>query len=83
MYSAFFYENDFVIDFQKKAEIFNEFFAKQCIFVPNSSKLTSVFIKKTDKYLSTLTFYENEIKKATRNLNPNKAHGHDCLVFAC
>ena len=33
-----FYENDFVIDFQKKVETFNEFFAKQCAVVPNSSK---------------------------------------------
>ena len=74
-----FYENDFVIDFQKKAEIFNEFFAKQRTVVPNSSKLPSVFIRKTDKYLSTVTFYENEIKKAIPNLDPNKAHGHDML----
>ena len=74
-----FYENDFVIDFQKKAEIFNEFFAKQRTVVPNSSKLPSVFIRKTDKYLSTVTFFENEIKKAIRNLDPNKAHGHDML----
>ena len=79
MYSAYFYENDFVIDFQKKVEIFNEFFAKQCTVVPNSSKLPSVFIRKTDKYLSTVTFFENEIKKAIRNLDPNKAHGHDML----
>ena len=33
-----FYENDVAIDFQKKVEIFNEFFAKQCAVVPNSSK---------------------------------------------
>ena len=39
-----FYENDFLIDFQKKVEIFNRFFAKQCIVVPNFSKLPSVFI---------------------------------------
>ena len=51
-----FYENDSVIDFQKKNEIFNESFAKQCTAVPNSGKLTSVFIRKTDKYLSTVTF---------------------------
>ena len=74
-----FYENDFVIDFQKKVEIFNRFFAKQRIIVPNSNNLPSVFIRKTDKYLSTVTFYENLIKKAVRNLDPNKAHGHDML----
>ena len=46
-----FYENDFVIDFQEKAESFNEFFAKQYAVVPNSSKLPGVFISKTDKQL--------------------------------
>ena len=79
MYFAYFDENHVVIDCQKKAEIFNEFFVKQCTVVPNSSKLPSVFIRKTDKYLSTVTFYENEIKKAIRNLDPNKAHGHVML----
>ena len=74
-----FYENDFVIDFQKNPEIFNEFFAKQCTVVPNPSKLPRVFIRKTNKYLSTATFYENEIKKSIRNLDPNKAHGHGML----
>ena len=58
-----FYENDFVIDFQKKAEIFNEFFEKKFTVVPNSSKLPSLFIRKTNKYLSTVTFYDNEIEK--------------------
>ena len=79
MYSTFSYENNFVIDFQKKAGIYNEFFPKQCTVVPNSSKLPSVFIRKADKYLSTETFYENEIKQAIRNLDFNKAHGHDML----
>ena len=65
--------------FRKKAETFNEFFAKQCTVVPNSSKLPSVFIRKTDKYLSVVTFYENEIKKAICNFDPNKAYGHDIL----
>ena len=79
MYSTFFYDSNFVIDFQKKAGIYNEFFPKQCTVVPNSSKLPSVFIKKADKYLSTETFYENEVKQAIRNLDSNKAHGHDML----
>ena len=60
---SIFYENDFVIDFQKRVEIFNEFSAKQCTVAPNSSKVPSVFIRKTEKYLSTVTFYENQIKK--------------------
>ena len=76
---SIFYENDFVIDFQKKAEIFNEFFAKQFTVVPNSSKLPSVFIRKTNKYLSTARFSENEIKNAIPNLDPNIACGYDML----
>ena len=73
---SIFYENDFVIDFQKRVEIFNEFSAKQCTVVRNSSKVPSVFIRKTQKHLSTVTFYENQIKKTIRNLDPNKTHGH-------
>ena len=74
-----FFENDFVINFQKKAEIFNVFFAKECTGVPNFSKLASVFIRKTDKYLSTVTFYEYIIKEAVRNLDPSIADGHEML----
>ena len=51
-----------LLTFTKKTEIFNESFTKQCTVVPNSSKLPTVFIRKTDKYLSTVTFCENEIK---------------------
>ena len=65
--------------FRKKANIFNEFFAKQCTVAPNSSKPPSAFIRKADKYLSTVTFYKNETKRAICNLDPNKAHGHDML----
>ena len=42
--------------FRRNAEIFNKFFAKHCTIAPNSSKLPSVFIRKTDKYLSAVTF---------------------------
>ena len=73
-----FYENDFVFGFKKKAEIFNEFFAKQVV-----AKLPSVFISKTDKHLSTITFYENEIKKLFVILILTKLMGMTCLVFAC
>ena len=71
----------FFLIFRKKAKVFNEFFAKQCTVAPNSSKPPSAFIRKSDKYLSTVTFYENKTKKAIRNLDPNKAHGHDMLCI--
>ena len=47
------------------------------------AKLPSVFISKTDKHLSTITFYENEIKKLFVILILTKLMGMTCLVFAC
>ena len=79
MYTAYFLWKWFRYWFSEKAEIFNEFFAKQCTVVPNSSRLLSVFISNTDKHLSTVTFYENEIKRAIRDLDPNKAHRNDMI----
>ena len=76
-----FYENGFIIDFEKKAEIFDGLFAKQCTVVQNSSKHPSVFISKTNRQLSTVTFYENEIKNMFIILILTKLTGMTCLVF--
>ena len=35
-------KNKFIIDFKRKANIFNHFFATQCILVGNTTKLSSV-----------------------------------------
>ena len=56
--------------------------------IMNSFQILANFLvfllKKTDKYLSTVTFYKNEIKKAIHNnLDPNntKLTSMACLVF--
>ena len=67
------------MDFKEKAELFNDFFTMQCSLVNNNSKLPSVLTKKTCKVLSTVDFSTNDILKIIRNLNPNKAHGHDMI----
>ena len=36
-----FYENRFVTDFKKRAELFNSFFAQQCTVINNGSGLPS------------------------------------------
>ena len=36
-----YHKNEFVIDFKKKAELFNSFFADQCSLINNSSELPS------------------------------------------
>ena len=67
------------MDFKEKAEPFNDFFTIQFSLVDNSNELPSVLTKKTCKLLSTVEFSTNDILKIIRNLNPNKAYGHDMI----
>ena len=46
------------------------------IFLQNSD-LPSVLSKKTHKLLSKIDFTSDDILKIMKNLDPNKAHGHD------
>ena len=73
------HENKFIIDFRRKAEIFNAFFAKQCSLINTSSVLPTTLIMKTRESLSTICFTSDDILKTIRNLDPNKAHGHDMI----
>ena len=68
-----------MIDFQEKAELFNDFFSRRCSLVNNNSKLSSVLTKKTCKSLSSPEFSTYDILKIIRHLNPNKAHCHDMI----
>ena len=61
-----------IIDFKEKAELFNDFFSKQCSLVNNNSKLPSVLTKKTCKSLSSVEFSTYDILKIIRNLNQIK-----------
>ena len=72
-----FHNNKFATDFKEKAELFNSFFAKQCSLIKNYSKLPPRLRFLTDKRLSTIKFVDTDILKIIRNLNLNKAHGHD------
>ena len=67
----------FIMNFKEKPELFNDFFTMQCSLVNNNSKLPLVLMKKTCKVLCTVAFSTNDILKIIRNLNPNKAHGHN------
>ena len=57
----------------------NDFFAKQCSLMNTNSYLPSIFSKKTHKLLSTFHFTSYDILKIIKNLEPNKAHGHDMI----
>ena len=39
-----YHNNNYITDFKEKAQIFNNFFAKQCTLVENTSKLSTDFL---------------------------------------
>ena len=69
--------NKIVSDFTEKANLFNDFFATQCTPLTNNSILPSTISFKTQSRLSSVNFEKEDILKIIRNLNVNKAHGHD------
>ena len=73
------HQNKYVTDFKEKAEIINSFFAEKCSLINNSSKLPSTFLKRTDKFISSISFSSNDIARIIRDLDPNKAHVHDMI----
>ena len=68
--------NSFVTDFKEKANLFNEYFCKQCTPVANDSTLTP-FLETSNEILSYLKIIASDIGKIIKALNLNKAHGHD------
>ena len=70
-----YHNNSYITGFKEKAQIFIDFFAKQCTLVENSSKLLTNSFKRTNNLLSTVSFTNDDIAKIIKNLNPNKAHG--------
>ena len=53
--------NKYVTDFKKKAELFNLFFVKQCSKIDNSNELPLNLLKKTDKSISVISFFCDDI----------------------
>ena len=72
-----YHKNEFVIDFKKKAEFFNSFFADQRSVISNSSELPSKLEYLTQCRLSPIASSKDDIAKLIQNLDSNKAHGHD------
>ena len=85
--SPVYHNNNYIIDFKKKAQIFNDFFAKQCILVQNTSNPPTNSLKRTNNLLSTISFTKDNIAKIIKNLNLNKTHGFDmisiCMLKIC
>ena len=74
-----FRNNKFISNFRDKAELFNNFFAQQCTVIDKSSEISSTLNTKTTKMLSSILVTRIDIVKIIKNLDPNKAHGHDVI----
>ena len=66
----------FETDFGKKAAIFNFVFAKQCNILNNGSFIPELDYK-TNKRIANITFSSSDLSRIIKDLNPNKAQGHD------
>ena len=69
--------NEFVIDFLEKANLFNDFFREQCRPITNDSSLPNKPTIETVTRLSDINIDTDTIIKLIRSLDPNKAHGCD------
>ena len=74
-----YYNNNYNTGFKEKAQIFNNFFAKQFTLVENSSKLPTDSSKRTNNHLSTISFTKDDIANIIKNLHSNKAHSFDMI----
>ena len=55
------------------------FFANQCSLIKKTSVLPTNCESLIDKSLSNITFTDNDIGKIIKDLDLNKAHGHDMI----
>ena len=71
--------NKYIVGFKRKSETLNTFFAEQCSLRPNKSVLPSQLTLLTKNSLSKCNFSKKDILQINRNLDFNKAHGHDMI----
>ena len=69
--------DELISEFEVKANIFNKYFASQCTTINNNSVLPSTLNHLTDDKLSSFNISSEVIFQLIKNLDPNKAHGHD------
>ena len=77
LYTFFNHNNQVVVDFKGKSELFNLLFAKQCNLIETRINLPTQILCRTNKSLNTIHFIENDMLSVIRKLDLNKAHEHD------
>ena len=68
-------------DFLEKANLFNDYFSKQCTTIGNNIPIPANTSFVTEGRLSTFEICSGDIVKIIRSLDPNKAHGHDEITI--
>ena len=81
------HNNTLIIDFKRKADLFNNFFALQCTTFANNSVIPDIQSYKTNSRLSSLSFENDDILNLIRSLNIQKTYGPDdisiCMIKIC
>ena len=68
--------NRYVTDLKEKCQLFNSYFSEQCTLLKNISILPNTL---PNNILDIIVFSKEDIYKIIKNLDPNKAHGHDMI----
>ena len=69
-------DNQLVPNFLVKANLFNDYFSKQCMIIDNNRSITAKITFENKERLSTFEICSDDIIKLVRSLDPNKARGH-------
>ena len=69
--------NQLVSDLFVKANLFNDYFSKQCTTISNNNAISANTSFVTKERLSIFQICSDDIVEIIRLLDPNKAHGHD------
>ena len=73
-------ENDvFILDFEEKAQVFNDYFILQCSSIETGSEIPDDDVISDVMLLSNIIIYDEKLLKVIRALNVNKAQGWDAI----
>ena len=73
------FNNEYITDFNAKANIFNTYFSNQCSLLDNSSVIPDVSSMPNNYSLSSLQVSEDQVLRHIRSLDIYKSHGFDNL----
>ena len=66
-------------DIKTKGDLFNSYFSEQCKPLVNNRKFPSALVDHTGLPLESFQLSDPHCGSIIKQLNPNKAHGHDLI----